>query len=170
MTFHEIFHGMPLGTTKRFTGLCGMPWYVMVCYVHAGKFHYEYETLPRWETPTTTETSPMPRGTFKSFNGKDPSLFERWHHKTSIVLSMYRPDIFKLMEGQTRPTVEATGEAIAEDDTFVALPPAPAASLTQLKAASDPADDGAVRYLIPGNGGTSILHGAQAQSVSGRKP
>ena len=46
----------------------------------------------------------------KLFSGKDPTLFENWYEKTSIMLSVSRPDIHNVMEGKLRPTEETSAE------------------------------------------------------------
>ena len=42
-----------------------------------------------------------------SYAGEKPEDFADWHRKAGFIISMQRPDIFAVMEGQSRPTEEA---------------------------------------------------------------
>ena len=44
-----------------------------------------------------------------------PENFGDWHRKTGFILSMQRPGIFAVMEGQARPTEEESGEDEEKD-------------------------------------------------------
>ena len=46
----------------------------------------------------------------KLFSGKDPTLFENWYEKTSIMWTISRPGIHNVMEGILRPTEETSAE------------------------------------------------------------
>lgn len=64
----------------------------------------------------------------KPFSGKDPTLFEyACHEKTSIMLTMLRPDIHIVMEEQVRST------AGWKTNTCFALPSTPGPTFTQCR-------------------------------------
>ena len=46
----------------------------------------------------------------KQFSGKDPAQFENWYEKPIISLSISRPVIYTVMEGEPRPTQETSVE------------------------------------------------------------
>ncbi len=71
----------------------------------------------------------------KPFSGKDPTLFENWYEKTSIMLSISRPDIHNVMEGQIRPVA-----GTSEDNAMASLLSTTVATLAQRQAAYDRAD------------------------------
>ena len=48
------------------------------------------------------------------FDGKNPRTFREWSEKTGVMISVSRPDIASVMEGQTRPTEETSDEGMEE--------------------------------------------------------
>ena len=49
------------------------------------------------------------------FDGKNPRTFREWSEKTGVMVSVSRPDIASVMEGQTRPTEETSDEEMEEE-------------------------------------------------------
>ena len=46
----------------------------------------------------------------KQFSGKDPAQFQNWYEKPIISLSISRPVILTVIEGEPRPTEETSAE------------------------------------------------------------
>lgn len=53
----------------------------------------------------------------KTFKGNDPSAFQHWLQKISLILSFQRPDIFDIMEGKERPVVHGDRTEDVTDQT-----------------------------------------------------
>ena len=60
----------------------------------------------------------------KSYNGEKLEDFSDWRKKTGFTLSIQRPDIFDVMEGQVRPTEETHNAGTDGEDTG-SIAPAP---------------------------------------------